>query len=201
MQRSSRLWAASLLVFGGGLALLALLPDRTAAQPIEGGIPPPLIPAPRAVQPGAEPARPGVLPQPGQPVRPGTLPVIPPLNQNTGPNTGRAAGQTAGETPGQTPAPRVGQFTGGQRYTVVESQGVNLLVVDNTSNVLYFYTCDQNKEAGSDLKLRGSIDLNQVGQPVIRTRGHPAEQPGQTNPPTRPAPPTPPARPGEPPHR
>jgi len=87
----------------------------------------------------------------------------------------------------------MGQFTGGQKYTVVESQGVNLLVVDNTSNTLYFYTCDQNKEAGSELRLRGSIDLTQVGQAVIRPKGHPAEQPDQ---PTRPMPPTQPPRPG-----
>jgi hypothetical protein len=164
MQRSSRLWAVALTALGAGLALQALLPGRTTAQPtIEGGIPPPVPRAPGSAQPGAEPAKPGVLPQPGQPVRPGTLPVIPP------------GGQRAGQ-PGAQP---MTQFTGGQRYTVVESQGVNLLVVDNASSTLYFYTCDQNKEAGSELKLRGSIDLNQVGQQVIRPRGHPAEQPNQ----------------------
>jgi len=174
MQRSSRLWAVALLVFGTGLALHALLPARTTAQPIEGGIPPPL-------QPGAQPAKQGVPPQPGQPVRPGTLPPVLPGG--------------LGAQPGTQP---MGQFTGGQKYTVVESQGVNLLVVDNTSNTLYFYTCDQNKEAGSDLKLRGSIDLNQVGQPMIRPRGHPGDHPGQPKEPTRPAPPTQPPPGGQP---
>jgi len=35
-------------------------------------------------------------------------------------------------------------------------------------NTLYFYTIDQGKEIGSELKLRGTIDLNQVGKPVIK---------------------------------
>jgi hypothetical protein len=55
----------------------------------------------------------------------------------------------------------------GQRYTVVETEAHNLIVTDNHSNTLYFYTIDKDKEVGSDLKLRGSIDLNQVGKPVI----------------------------------
>ncbi|HYV34139.1 MAG TPA: hypothetical protein VE988_00460, partial [Gemmataceae bacterium] len=55
----------------------------------------------------------------------------------------------------------------GPHYTVVETQGHNLLVTDNKTNKLYFYTIDKDKEIGSDLKLRGSIDLNQVGKPEI----------------------------------
>jgi len=57
--------------------------------------------------------------------------------------------------------------TTGPHYTVVETQGHNLLVTDNKTNKLYFYTIDKDKEIGSDLKLRGSIDLNQVGKPEI----------------------------------
>ena len=54
------------------------------------------------------------------------------------------------------------------RYTVVETEGHNLIVTDNQSNTLYFYTIDKDAKIGSDLKLRGSIDLKQVGKPVIK---------------------------------
>jgi hypothetical protein len=57
--------------------------------------------------------------------------------------------------------------TAGPRYTVVDTEGSNLLVTDNKTATLYFYTIDKDKEIGSDLKLRGSIDLHQVGKPVI----------------------------------
>src|SRR5581483_7740252 len=53
------------------------------------------------------------------------------------------------------------------RYTVVESQGHNLLVTDNAWNKFYFYTVDRDKPIGSPLKLRASLDLNQVGKPEI----------------------------------
>src|SRR5262249_58139387 len=56
------------------------------------------------------------------------------------------------------------------RYTVVESEGTNLLVTDNQTNIFYFYTVDKDQPPGSDLKLRGTADLTQVGQPVIRPR-------------------------------
>jgi hypothetical protein len=77
--------------------------------------------------------------------------------------------------PAQPAQPGGGQAMGVPKYTVVDTQGVNLLVVDNTKNTLYFYTCDRDKEAGEELKLRGSIDLNQVGQPAIKPKGHPGE--------------------------
>ena len=54
------------------------------------------------------------------------------------------------------------------RFTVVHTEGHNLLVTDNKDNVLYFYTIDENAEIGSDLKLRGKVDLNQVGKEVIK---------------------------------
>jgi hypothetical protein len=53
------------------------------------------------------------------------------------------------------------------RYSVIETQAHNLIVTDNKSNVLYFYTIDKDKEVGTDLKLRGTIDLKDVGKPVI----------------------------------
>ena len=59
-------------------------------------------------------------------------------------------------------------FAGGARYSVIETEGHNLIVTDNSNNTLYFYTIDKDKEVGSELKLRGTIDLNQVGQPVIK---------------------------------
>jgi hypothetical protein len=60
--------------------------------------------------------------------------------------------------------------TGGPHYTVVETQGHNLLVTDNVTNTLYYYTIDKDKEIGSDLKLRGSVDLSQVGKPEIKIK-------------------------------
>jgi hypothetical protein len=56
---------------------------------------------------------------------------------------------------------------GSPKYTVVETQGHNLLVTDNSTNTLYYYTIDKDKEIGSDLKLRASVELKQVGSPVI----------------------------------
>ena len=55
----------------------------------------------------------------------------------------------------------------GPRYTVVHTEGTNLIVTDNKTNTLYFYTIDQDEKPGADLKLRGSADLTQVGKRVI----------------------------------
>jgi hypothetical protein len=54
------------------------------------------------------------------------------------------------------------------RYTVVETEGTNLLVTDDHTNSVYFYAVDRDQPAGSDLKLRGTVDLNKVGKPVIK---------------------------------
>jgi hypothetical protein len=56
--------------------------------------------------------------------------------------------------------------TGGH-YSVVMTEGHNLLVTDNATNNLYFYTIDKDKPIGSPLKLRASIDLTKVGEPEI----------------------------------
>jgi hypothetical protein len=56
----------------------------------------------------------------------------------------------------------------GPHYTVVETEGHNLIVTDNRADMLYFYTIDKDKEIGSELKLRGKADLTQVGKPVIK---------------------------------
>lgn len=58
------------------------------------------------------------------------------------------------------------------RYSIVETQGHNLIVADNQSNTLFFYTIDKDKEVGTELKLRGQIDLNQVGKPMIKPVTH-----------------------------
>jgi hypothetical protein len=62
------------------------------------------------------------------------------------------------------------QAAAGPKYTVVDTEGTNLLVVDNSTNTLYFYTVDPGKEIGDDLNLRGSLDLNDVGKPVLKPK-------------------------------
>jgi hypothetical protein len=56
---------------------------------------------------------------------------------------------------------------GGARYTVVETEGHNLVVTDNGTNTLYFYTVDKGQPVGSDMKLRAKVDLSQVGKETI----------------------------------
>jgi hypothetical protein len=58
----------------------------------------------------------------------------------------------------------------GAHYTVVETEGHNLIVTDNATNTLYFYTVDKGEAPGADLKLRGTVDLSQVGKPVIKPK-------------------------------
>jgi hypothetical protein len=69
-----------------------------------------------------------------------------------------AQGQPAGK----------GGMSMGPRYTVVETQGHNLLVTDNSKNMVYFYTIDKDGKVGDDLKLRASCDLSQVGSDTIK---------------------------------
>ena len=57
---------------------------------------------------------------------------------------------------------------GGPKYTVVHTDILSLLVVDNSSNTVFFYTTDKDAPPGSDLHLRGSMDLTAVGQPVLK---------------------------------
>jgi hypothetical protein len=62
------------------------------------------------------------------------------------------------------------------RYTVVETQGHNLLVTNNATNTLYFYTVDKDRPIGSPLKLRASVDLTKVGDQEIRITAHNVEK-------------------------
>ena len=58
--------------------------------------------------------------------------------------------------------------TGGPRYTVVETDGVHLIVTDNRADKLYFYSIDQDAKVGDELHLRGYANLKDVGKPVIK---------------------------------
>ena len=58
----------------------------------------------------------------------------------------------------------------GPRYTVVETEGTNLIVTDNSNNTLYFYTVDKGAPVGSEVKLRGTVDLNMVGKESIKPK-------------------------------
>jgi hypothetical protein len=62
------------------------------------------------------------------------------------------------------------QAAAGAKYTVIDTDATNLIVLDNGSNMLYFYTEDPGKEVGEELHLRGTIDLNDVGKPVIQPK-------------------------------
>jgi hypothetical protein len=60
----------------------------------------------------------------------------------------------------------------GPRYTVIETQGFNLLVTDNSANKLYYYATDKDVPVGSPMKLRASLDLSQVGKEEIKLTPH-----------------------------
>jgi hypothetical protein len=60
-----------------------------------------------------------------------------------------------------------GGMAAAPQYTVVETEGHNLIVADNQKNTLYFYTVDKGQPVGSPLHLRGSLDLTQVGGPTL----------------------------------
>ena len=72
-------------------------------------------------------------------------------------------------------AEREAGATSGPRYSVIETAAHNLIVTDNQTNTLYFYTVDKGKPIGSELKLRGSIDLTKVGGPTLKPKKPPAE--------------------------
>jgi hypothetical protein len=68
-------------------------------------------------------------------------------------------------------SPTVAQGPGAStntHFTVVETDGISLIVTDNKKNTVFFYTVDQDAKPGSDLHLRGTIDLNSVGQATIK---------------------------------
>jgi hypothetical protein len=77
------------------------------------------------------------------------------------------------------PAASPAQLGGGQiagRFTVIDTEGTNLIVTDNTSETLYFYTVDPEKAPGEDLKLRGELSLRDVGKPILKPKIHKHEK-------------------------
>src|SRR5579871_1645070 len=76
----------------------------------------------------------------------------------------------------QAAAREEGSAGGAPHYTVVMTEGHNLLVTDNASNKLYFYTIDKDKPIGSPLKLRASISLTDVGKDEIHITPHNLEK-------------------------
>ena len=67
-------------------------------------------------------------------------------------------------------------MAGPAHYSVVMTEGNNLLVTDNATNKLYFYTTDKDKPIGSPLKLCASVDLTKVGQDEIQITPHNLEK-------------------------
>jgi hypothetical protein len=53
--------------------------------------------------------------------------------------------------------------------TVVSSDGTNLVVTDNRAHKVYYYSLDDDEEFGAHMKLRGKIDLAQIGKPELVT--------------------------------
>src|SRR5262249_29343035 len=68
------------------------------------------------------------------------------------------------------------QMTSGAHYTVVMTEGHNLLATDNGTNKLYFYTIDKDQPIGSPLKLRAEVDLGKVGEQEIKITPHNLEK-------------------------
>jgi hypothetical protein len=69
-------------------------------------------------------------------------------------------------------AERPAEPISGPHYSVVETEGHNLLVTDNAASKLYFYTVDKDKPIGLSLKLRASLDLTKVGKEEISITEH-----------------------------
>jgi hypothetical protein len=55
-------------------------------------------------------------------------------------------------------------------YTVVHTEGTNLIVTDNRTSTLYFYTIDADAKPGADLTLRATVDLSQVGEKTLKPK-------------------------------
>lgn len=54
-------------------------------------------------------------------------------------------------------------------YTVVSSDASSLIVTDNRAHTIYYYAIDDDEEFGAHLKLRGKVDLAQVGKGELVT--------------------------------
>ena len=60
----------------------------------------------------------------------------------------------------------------GAHYSVVMTEGHNLLVTDNAAKKLYYYATDKDVPVGSPLKLRASLDLTKIGDAEITLKAH-----------------------------
>ena len=54
------------------------------------------------------------------------------------------------------------------RYTIVSTDGAHVIVTDNGTSKLYFYAIDKDAKIGDELKLRGTLDLHDVGKPSLK---------------------------------
>jgi hypothetical protein len=63
-----------------------------------------------------------------------------------------------------------GKGAGAGRYSVVDTEGVNLIVTDQEKNTVYFYTVNEGDKPGAELHLRGSIDLTKTGNATIKPK-------------------------------
>jgi hypothetical protein len=61
-----------------------------------------------------------------------------------------------------------GKMGGGGQYTVVATDGAHIIVTDNAAAKLYFYAIDKDGKIGDELKLRGSLDLKDVGKASMK---------------------------------
>src|SRR6516165_11673888 len=66
---------------------------------------------------------------------------------------------------------------GSPHYSVVMTEGHNLLVTDNATNKIYFYTIYQDKPICSPLKIRPPGEFTQGGGEEIRITAHNLEKP------------------------
>ncbi len=57
---------------------------------------------------------------------------------------------------------------GGPGYTVVSTDGAHVIVTDNGAAKLYFYAIDKDGKIGDELKLRGTVDLKDVGKASLK---------------------------------
>jgi hypothetical protein len=70
--------------------------------------------------------------------------------------------------PGYSAAQKEGTVTRGAPYTVVGTDGSHIIVVDNSTSKLYYYSIDRDGKIGDELKLRGTVDLRDVGKPSLK---------------------------------
>ena len=72
--------------------------------------------------------------------------------------------------------PEEGGPGGVPRYTIVATASHTLIVTDNKTNTLCFYTIDKDKGEYSDLTLRASVDLTKVGEAVLKPKTNKPEK-------------------------